>query len=75
MSRRRNSSLLYLSKCMLHDRYRFESDMRLTGCSSVRLERVFWEHEVVGSNPAIPTKWSKFIIYGSVPNAVVRTRL
>ena len=32
-----------------------------TGCSSVRLECLVWDQEVVGSNPAIPTNIKKSI--------------
>ena len=32
------------------------SEMKHSGCSSVRLECLLWEQEVVGSNPVIPTQ-------------------
>ena len=35
--------------------HRFRHYCFLSGCSSARLERLFWEQEVVGSNPATPT--------------------
>ncbi len=39
-----------------YDQWGVERDIKITGMWSSMAGRVPWEHEVVGSNPAIPTK-------------------